>query len=176
MSGIRCQVSGVACRVSLVIYHMSLTPTATVTDPPHANSPNIHSMMPLQLLTYTHQQRVAKTLNNSFSARQFSTISEQKSLNLTPMSFHNYSLSNYFAIGWLQKDFLGRVFCLRHSLLMNLGHNQHQHPTVHSGGVSRLPYRSPSVVLTVFNRFLQFSTFFNSFERFSSVFNRFKQF
>ena len=30
---------------------------------------------------------------------------------------------------------LNNLLC--HSLLMDLGHNQQQHPTVHSGGVSR---------------------------------------
>ena len=31
----------------------------------------------------------------------------------------------------------------RHSLLMDLGQDQQQHPTVHSGGFSRYPFRSP---------------------------------
>ena len=40
VSHVRCQVSGVRCRMSRVTYHLSLTPTATVTatDPPPANS------------------------------------------------------------------------------------------------------------------------------------------
>ena len=43
--------------------------------------------------------------------------------------------------GHAKKSFF---FGLRHSLLMDLGHNQQQHPTVHSGGVSRVPCCSPA--------------------------------
>ena len=37
-----CHVSCVTCCVSPVTCHMSLMPTATFTDPPPANFPNIH--------------------------------------------------------------------------------------------------------------------------------------
>ena len=40
-SGVMCQV----LHVSLVTCHMSLAPTATATDSPPANFPNIHSSM-----------------------------------------------------------------------------------------------------------------------------------
>ena len=35
---------------------------------------------------------------------------------------------------------------------MDLGHNQQQHPTVHSGGVSRVPCRSPAPPLLLIFR------------------------
>ena len=38
MSGVMCCMSGVMCCVSTVTCHLSLTPTATATDPPPANS------------------------------------------------------------------------------------------------------------------------------------------
>ena len=40
--GVRCQVSDVRCQVSLGTCHLSLTLTATDTDPPPANSPTMH--------------------------------------------------------------------------------------------------------------------------------------
>ena len=42
---IMCQVSNVMCYVSDVNCHMSLTPTATATNPPPANSPIMHSRL-----------------------------------------------------------------------------------------------------------------------------------
>ena len=39
-----CQVSCVMCGVSPMNFHMSLTQTATATDPRPANSPSMHSM------------------------------------------------------------------------------------------------------------------------------------
>ena len=55
------------------------------------------------------------------------------------------------AQNWLQLPrgesfFLG----LCHSLLMDLCRNQLQHPTVHSGGVSGVPCRSPALFWTLF--------------------------
>ena len=38
-------MSGVACCVLRVTCHLSITPTATATDPPHANSPIMHSRL-----------------------------------------------------------------------------------------------------------------------------------
>ena len=64
---VRCHVSCVTCRVSPVTFHMSLTPTATATDPPPANSPKMHSRMLLfHILASTHQQRVTKAKKNAF--------------------------------------------------------------------------------------------------------------
>ena len=65
------------------------------------------------------------------------------------------------------------VVGLCHSLLMDLGHNQWQHLTVHSGGVSRVPcrssapplpltFRSPSSHLPLPFRFL-WTLFFDTF-------------
>ena len=39
------------------------------------------------------------------------------------------------------------MFCLCCSLLMDIGHNQQQHPTLDSGGVSRVPCRLPAHTL-----------------------------
>ena len=51
---------------------------------------------------------------------------------------------------WSQIDAQKNFFCcLCHSLFMDLGHNQQQYPTVHSGGVSRVPCRSPSPPLSL---------------------------
>ena len=47
--------------------------------------------------------------------------------------------------------FFGGV--LRHSLFMDLGHNQQQHPIVHSWGVSRVPCLSPDPPLPLTFRF-----------------------
>ena len=56
----------------------------------------------------------------------------------------NRSIANRFLrekvekdIGLRFRDFGLEMVQNHHSLLMDLGHNQHQHPTVHSGGVSR---------------------------------------
>ena len=54
MSGVRHQVSGVKCNLSPVTCHMSLTSTATATDPPPDYSLTIHSRT--LLLTLIHQQ------------------------------------------------------------------------------------------------------------------------
>ena len=86
---------------------------------------------------------------------------------------------------------------------MDLGQDQQRHPTVHSGGVSRVPFPSPSAHLplpfrletwnleiwklgnwetwkirnsAVFNRFQLFSAVFSSFQPFSGIFNRFQRF
>ena len=40
-----CHMSGVACCVLRVTCHLSITPTATATDPPPANSPIMHSRL-----------------------------------------------------------------------------------------------------------------------------------
>ena len=39
-------MSSVTCHVLHATYHMSLIPTATVTNPPPANSPTMHSRRP----------------------------------------------------------------------------------------------------------------------------------
>ena len=44
MPCVTCHLSGVMCQVSRVTCHLSLTPTATATDPP-ANSPIMHSRL-----------------------------------------------------------------------------------------------------------------------------------
>ena len=44
-------MSGVRFNVSPIASHMSITPTATVTDPPDANSPTMHSRIMLLCLT-----------------------------------------------------------------------------------------------------------------------------
>ena len=97
VSRVMCHISRVACYLSLVTCcmlpvacHMSLTPTATATDPPHANSSTLHSRM------------VCKDpQKNLFSAGQFRTISEQKLLNLRPRSFHFSYVRNLFVIDHL---------------------------------------------------------------------------
>ena len=58
VSGVRCHVLCVTCCMSPVTCHMSLTQTATATDPPPANSPSMHSRMLLLILTYTHKKLV----------------------------------------------------------------------------------------------------------------------
>ena len=45
MSTIRCHVSHVMCHMSRVTYYLSITPTATATDPPPANSTIMHSSL-----------------------------------------------------------------------------------------------------------------------------------
>ena len=45
VSCVMCHVSYVACRVSSVTCHLSLTQTATATDPPPANSPFVQSRL-----------------------------------------------------------------------------------------------------------------------------------
>ena len=60
---VRWQLSGVRCQVLRVTYHMSIMPTATATDPPPDNSPNIQSIMLLLILTKTHQQEVAAIID-----------------------------------------------------------------------------------------------------------------
>ena len=55
-SCIRCEVSGARCQVSHVKCHMSLTPTATATDPPPANSPTRHIRMLLLIVAYIQQR------------------------------------------------------------------------------------------------------------------------
>ena len=52
MSGVPCQeshvkfqLSRVTCQVLRVACHLSLTPTATATDPSHANSPFMYSRL-----------------------------------------------------------------------------------------------------------------------------------
>ena len=65
------------------------------------------------------------------------------------------------------------VVSLHHSLLMDLGHNQQQHPAVHSGGVIRVSYCSPSAHLP-----LPFRSPFGNWETqpFSNVFSRIQLF
>ena len=55
MSGVR--VSHVACLMSLVTCHLS--PTATATDSPPANSPTMHSRM--ILATTQNQEKISNT-------------------------------------------------------------------------------------------------------------------
>ena len=43
--GVTCHVSCVTWRLLRIICPLSLTQTATVTDPPHASSPNMHSRL-----------------------------------------------------------------------------------------------------------------------------------
>ena len=45
MSCVTCHVSCVTCQVSSVTCHLSLTPTATATDPPPVNSATMHSRL-----------------------------------------------------------------------------------------------------------------------------------
>ena len=45
MSCVRCHVSGVTRHVSPLTCHLWITPTATATDPPNANSPIMHSRL-----------------------------------------------------------------------------------------------------------------------------------
>ena len=45
LSRVMCQVSQVLCHMLRVTCHFSLTPTATATDPPAANSPTMHSRL-----------------------------------------------------------------------------------------------------------------------------------
>ena len=52
MSHVTCQVTRVMCHVSYITFHvscvachLSITPTASATDPPPANSPNMHSRL-----------------------------------------------------------------------------------------------------------------------------------
>ena len=45
VSLVTCNMSGVACHMSPVNYHLSLTPTATATDPPPDNSHIMHSRL-----------------------------------------------------------------------------------------------------------------------------------
>ena len=40
-----CYVSHVGCHLSPINCHLSLTPSATVTDPPPTNSPTMHSRL-----------------------------------------------------------------------------------------------------------------------------------
>ena len=57
-------------------------------------------------------------------------------------------------------------FGLWHSLLMDQGKDQHKHPTVPSGGDSRVPCHSPSAYLLFLFRFLwklYLDTFFGPF-------------
>ena len=64
--------------------------------------------------------------------------------------------------------FLFLFFC--HSLLIDPGQDRQQHPTVHSGGVSRIPFLSPSDHLPFTFR----STVFNCFQPYSTVSSRFQ--
>ena len=70
------------------------------------------------------------------------------------------------------------VIVLRHSLMMDLGQNQHQHPTVNSGGVSRvlgiLTQKLGNVA--VMNHFPPISTIFNDLQPFLVIFNSFQPF
>ena len=52
LSGVRCQVSGVRFCMSPLTCHMSVTPTATATDPTPAKSPSMHSRMFLLILIH----------------------------------------------------------------------------------------------------------------------------
>ena len=52
------------CNLPHVAFHMSLTPTATATDPPPANSPTIHSRMVHKDQEITFFARLFKTEKN----------------------------------------------------------------------------------------------------------------
>ena len=82
----RCEMSCVKCRVSHVTCHMLLTPTARATDPPHANSPTMHSRM------------VCEYPKINFFCRQFLTNSEPKLQILRPLPFHYLYVRNLFII------------------------------------------------------------------------------
>ena len=57
------------------------------------------------------------------------------------------------AKGFLREKLMSLRFCYFSSLLMNLGHNQQNHPILHSGGVSRAPCRLSAPLLPLTFRF-----------------------
>ena len=78
------QVSGFICRLSSVTCHMSVTPTATATDPPPANSPTMHRRID------------DKDLQIFFFPGQFKTISDPKWQILKPLPFNYFYVRNLF--------------------------------------------------------------------------------
>ena len=96
---IRCPRSRVVCCVLPVTCCMSLMPTATATDPPPANSSNMHSRMLLLILTQAHQQWVAKT--NKYI---FNPFWAQIPI-LRPMNFRYFSLRIFIFIALVHLTF-----------------------------------------------------------------------
>ena len=129
----------------------------------------------------------------------------------------NWSITKRFLMNKLWNDIVHRFrnfsraekrwfFGHRHSLLMDLGQDQQQHPTVHSAGVSRVPLLFPSdhhplpccspfaplrnlitwlgnweilpfsTVTTVFSHFQPFSTIFGHVQLFLTIAHVFNYF
>ena len=108
---VTCQVSHGTCRLSPVTCCMSLMPTATARDPSPTNCPSMESRMLLLILTWTHQQWVAKT-QKSTSARQiFNNIWPKIVISET---------NSFFSLFFLQESFCNWLISLMTFLYMRV--------------------------------------------------------
>ena len=108
------------------------------------NADSAHILQSLLLWSMVNGQKF-----NQPSAKKFLGKSEEFYIGLRFTNFGSEMVENRLK----NKFFVG----LRHSLLMDLGYDQQQHPTAHSGGVSRRRVRG-CWRFSIKNKFLVYIT------------------